>query len=126
MSSLIKKMQQAEEPERDAEPATFGKAIVQSLEDYERRRARGERLTFRTVEATPAEPGEYDAAAVLAVRERLAVSQPVFAALLALSPATVRAWERGAKTPGPMARRLLDVAARHPEVLGELVGDEAK
>lgn len=39
---------------------------------------------------------------------RLNVSQPVFAQLLGISAVLVRWWERGARSPAPIARRLLD------------------
>lgn len=53
------------------------------------------------------EPRKFSAAGVKAVRKRMGMSQVVFARVLAVSPATVRAWERqGARS--PMARRLLE------------------
>jgi putative transcriptional regulator len=63
------------------------------------------------------EPPIYDAARVRLVRERLRVSQPVFAAALGVSARTVAAWERGARVPDGAARRLLQVAEERPEAL---------
>jgi putative transcriptional regulator len=48
------------------------------------------------------------------------VSQPVFASLLSVTVSTVRAWEQGQKSPSGAARRLLEVAARAPEVFVSL------
>jgi putative transcriptional regulator len=72
-----------------------------------------ERLTVRTVEL-PDDPADYRPRDVRAVREALNVSQMVFALLIGASPALVRAWEQGARTPSPMARRLLDTIRRDP------------
>ena len=59
----------------------------------------------------------YDAAAIRAIRERTGLSQPLFAGALNVSPATIRAWEQGARVPDGASARLLEIADRHPEVL---------
>jgi putative transcriptional regulator len=51
---------------------------------------------------------------VARIRSTLAVSQPVFAGLLNVSPNTVRAWEQGKRLPDGAAVRLLEVAEEHP------------
>ena len=71
------------------------------------------RFTVRTVEL-PDEPASYDAAAVRATRDKIAVSQTVFAHLLGVSPMLVRAWEQGQRSPALWARRLLDEVNRDP------------
>jgi putative transcriptional regulator len=63
----------------------------------------------------PAAPPAFDAKGVQAVRAELRASQPLFAALLGVSPATVRAWEQGQKKPSGMARRFLDEIRRDPD-----------
>ena len=67
------------------------------------------------------EPGEYDGKAIKTARERLNVSQPVFAQLLGVSAILVRSWERGARSPAPMARRLLDQVQDDPKRFLSLV-----
>jgi DNA-binding transcriptional regulator YiaG len=57
-----------------------------------------EKFTVRTVRAVP-EHGKYDAAAVRATREIVGVSQPVFAEMLGVSAALVRAWECDLREP---------------------------
>lgn len=52
---------------------------------------------------------------VVAIRESLGASQPVFANLLGVSPATVRAWEQGVNTPSGMALRFLAEIRANPE-----------
>ena len=73
------------------------------------------RLVERTVRrARVAPPPAYDAARVRRVRDRLALSQPVFAAALNVSPQTVKAWEQGARLPAGPTLRLLELAEEHP------------
>jgi putative transcriptional regulator len=74
-------------------------------------------LTARDAGAKP--PPRYDSPRIRSLRRRLNLSQPVFAALLNVSAATVRAWERGARAPEGPSRRLLEVAEHHPEALME-------
>lgn len=94
-----------------------GREIVASLaEAVEVERAgvpTESRFTVRTAEL-PDAPSAYDAAAVRATRDRLAVSQAIFAHLLGVSAMLVRAWEQGHRTPAPWARRLLDEVNRDP------------
>jgi DNA-binding transcriptional regulator YiaG len=69
-------------------------------------------LTVRDVEVSP--PSEYDAKSVRALREKMGVSQGVFARLMGVSDDLVQAWEQGVRTPQPVARRLLDRIAADP------------
>jgi DNA-binding transcriptional regulator YiaG len=55
-------------------------------------------------------------------REKLSVSQSVFARYMGVSPSTIRAWEQEQRTPSPLACRLIQVAEKRPEVLRELAG----
>jgi DNA-binding transcriptional regulator YiaG len=71
------------------------------------------KFTVRTVEIVP-EPCEYGAKQVRATRDLLGVSQPVFAQMLGVSAALVRAWELGQRKPAPIARRLLDPIHANP------------
>ncbi len=47
------------------------------------------------------------------LRERLHVSQPVFARYLNTSESTIEKWETGAKQPSGMALKLLSVVEKH-------------
>ena len=51
------------------------------------------------------------------VRERMALSQEDFAHVLGVEPETVQAWEQGRRDPSGPAAKLLQVAARYPEIL---------
>lgn len=60
----------------------------------------------------------------LPARKALRLNQRDFAKLIGSSPATVRNWEQG-RTPIPrMARKLLRVVERHPNVIRELADTE--
>ena len=54
---------------------------------------------------------------VRSIREKLNVSQPVFAAMMNIPTVTAASWERGWRKPPGAALRLLDIARKHPEVL---------
>jgi len=71
------------------------------------------RFTVATVEL-PDEPAQYDEVAVRATRQKLGVSQAIFAHLLGVSAMLVRAWEQGRRAPAMWARRLLDEVNRDP------------
>jgi putative transcriptional regulator len=48
------------------------------------------------------------------------MSQPVFASLLNVKPATIRAWEQGQRTPDGAAARLLEILANDHELAEDL------
>ena len=104
----------------DIREQSFGGALIASLEEAVAYK-RGElALRTRVVERTAREarvdaPPSYDSARVRAVRDKLGMSQPVFAAALNVSPQTVKAWERGARVPDGPTLRLLELAEEHPE-----------
>ena len=54
---------------------------------------------------------------IRAIRHRLGKSQVEFALLIGVSPATLRNWEQGRRTPDGPARALLKVAAAHPRIV---------
>ena len=105
-------------PEQDA--LNVGDSIINGLAEalaYERGdlppRTRTVGRTAR--EARVVAPPVYDSGRIRAVRARLALSQPLFAAALNVSPQTVKAWERGARVPDGPTRRLLELAEEHPD-----------
>jgi putative transcriptional regulator len=107
---------------------SIGAQIIEGLREaiaYERGKVVGLRvsrapMTVREVAVSSAPA--YDANRVRRVRGALAVSQRVFAELLNVSLATVRAWEQGQRVPDGPTQRLLEIAERNPAVLLELVG----
>lgn len=53
------------------------------------------------------------------IREGMGLTQERFAAALGISVKTLRNWEQGRREPSGPAMRLLQIAARHPEVILE-------
>jgi DNA-binding transcriptional regulator YiaG len=105
--------------------ATFGEQMAHSMAELREIMTAGAsptmngRLTARTIEV--AEPSTYDARGVREVRDALNVSQAVFAQLLGVSDVLVRSWERGVRSPAPVARRLLDQVRAYPGNFSKLV-----
>ena len=56
---------------------------------------------------------EFTPAKIKRLRQKLQVSQPVFAKYLNISPSTVQKWERGMKNPSGAALKLLNIVAAH-------------
>jgi putative transcriptional regulator len=63
---------------------------------------------------------------VKGLRESLQLSQADFAAMLGISVKTLRNWEQGRRKPEGPARVLLQIAAKHPEVVREVVRLQAR
>ena len=92
--------------------------LVGSAEAFAEHLKGNRKLTLRT-KTVPLPPRvkPLSPAQVRAIRKRLNVSQPVFAALMNIPTVTAASWERGRRQPTGAALRLLDIARRHPEVL---------
>jgi putative transcriptional regulator len=67
---------------------------------------RGRSAPVRVTEVRPED--------VRSIREALGQTQLEFAAMIGVSPATLRNWEQGRRQPEGPARALLRVAARNP------------
>ena len=96
----------------------FGREIADSLKEALEVERSGvpleSRFTVRTV-TVPEGPSAYSPARVRATRDKVGVSQPIFAHLLGVSAMLVRAWEQGQRVPARWARRLLDEVNRDPQ-----------
>ena len=55
------------------------------------------------------------------IRAQYGLSQSEFAALLGISVATLRNWEQGRRSPEGPARVLLQIAAKHPKAVWDVV-----
>jgi putative transcriptional regulator len=64
-------------------------------------------------EACLSVPAPMEPKRIKRIRESQKVSQPVFARYLNTSESTVEKWESGAKKPGGMALKLLDIVEKH-------------
>ena len=74
---------------------------------------RGEKEASRTFNV--------EAPNVKEIRERFELSQTEFAALLGISIKTLQNWEQGRRKPRGAARVLLQVAAKHPDAVWDVV-----
>jgi putative transcriptional regulator len=106
--------------------SALGKLIIEGLEEAIAHQ-RGELTNVRVhrVEAvTPREhlelPPWYPPYLIREIRQTLSVSQGTFAEMLGVSASAVRAWEQGKREPSGPARRLLQLAELHPDVLTRL------
>src|SRR3990172_7222884 len=71
--------------------------------------------------AKPARKFLIEAPDVKKIRSNYKLSQNEFAALMGISVSTLRNWEQGRRAPEGSARVLLQVAAKHPEVIWDVV-----
>ncbi|OGO65227.1 MAG: hypothetical protein A2Z45_11475 [Chloroflexi bacterium RBG_19FT_COMBO_55_16] len=72
-------------------------------------------------EAQPSRVFHMDKVEIKEIRNTLGLSQSQFASLLGISVGTLQNWEQGRRTPEGPAKVLLQVAARYPYVLLDLV-----
>lgn len=97
---------------------SIGPRLLEGMNEFKRALESGEplgaRFTIRTV-SLPDDPAPYSPADVRAVRASLRASQPVFAALVGVSPKLVQAWEQGGREPSRTVRRLLDDIRESPQ-----------
>ena len=71
------------------------------------------KVTVRRIDVAP--PPVYGRREIRALRDQLELSQAAFAELLAVSRASVRAWEQGARAPSGPVRRLMEILERGPQ-----------
>ncbi len=71
-------------------------------------------------EKSPTRIFEMSALDVKRIREKFALSQRQFAAMLGISVDTLQNWEQGRRKPRGAARVLLQVAAKHPEAVWDV------
>jgi putative transcriptional regulator len=72
-------------------------------------------------EAEPSRSFTMDMPDVKAIRERYKLSQGQFASLLGISVGTLRNWEQGRRAPVGPARVLLQIVAKHPEAVWDVI-----
>ena len=72
-------------------------------------------------EARPSRAYAVDGPNIKRIRANYQLSQGQFAALLGIRVGTLRNWEQGRRIPDGPARVLLQVAAKHPEAVWDVV-----
>lgn len=70
----------------------------------------------------PSREFRVEAPDVKEIRATFELSQTEFASLLGISVKTLQNWEQGRRQPRGAARVLLQVAAKHPQALWDVVG----
>lgn len=109
-----------------------GAEIIEGLTEFRDAIKGGEkvenRFTVRTVELDlqPLLPRKYGPDDVKATRNRLCVSQAIFAQLLGISLKLVQSWEQGQREPEMLARHVLDDINRNPSRWLERLSRAAK
>ncbi|MCW9698023.1 MULTISPECIES: helix-turn-helix domain-containing protein [unclassified Avibacterium] len=79
------------------------------------------KTTLKTIERElPAEMGEISANEVKSIREKLNLSQSVFAKKLRMSVRTYQGWEQGKTTPNKQATLLLKMIERSPQTFEDI------
>lgn len=100
---------------------SLGRALIGALEDVIEYELEGTGLrTTTVVRANPPRFWTKEQIAHLR-REKLKISQPVFAALFTVSEQTIRAWEQGSRVPSGIARRFMELADRDPKIVLQLL-----
>ncbi len=74
------------------------------------------KLTLKTTKV-PRRTPKMTPASIARIRRTLKASTPVFAAYLNVTSDTMRGWEKNRRQPSGPALRLLEIAAKRPEVL---------
>lgn len=82
--------------------------------------ARAGKITLRTHEVPPKSAPEVTAAELLALRERLRLSRPVFAGYLRTNPRTLENWEQGRARPNAQAAVLIRLVEKFPDTVQRL------
>jgi DNA-binding transcriptional regulator YiaG len=101
----------------------FGELLIEGLQEAlavrrgKAKPARNVRRPMTAREAVVQPPRQYQGPETQQIRERLGLSQNVFARVLNASAETVKAWEQGKRQPDGMALTLLEIAETHPEAL---------
>ncbi len=77
--------------------------------------------SIRRGELPPSRAFVVDGPNIKQIRSNFDLSQSQFAAMLGISISTLRNWEQGRRTPNGPAKILLQVAARHPDSILDVV-----
>jgi putative transcriptional regulator len=81
---------------------------------------RAGKRTLRTYEIELKPAPEVSAGELLALRERLHLSRPVFASYLRTNPRTLENWEQGRARPNAQAALLIRLVERFPDTVERL------
>jgi len=88
----------------------LSKSMRKGIDEY----TKGKKLTKKLV-LDVSKPKVLSPRQIKMLREKLHLSQAIFAQALNISSKTVQAWESGVNKPNPLACRLLELVQKHPE-----------
>ncbi|MDC8445746.1 MAG: helix-turn-helix domain-containing protein [Nitrosomonas sp.] len=91
----------------------------QELEEWENNRDIGAEL-LGSVRQMKAGKGRIVMSPIIYARQKSGLSQVEFAKLLGVSVRTLQEWEQGRRQPSGAAKKLVEIAQRHPDVLKEI------
>lgn len=95
----------------------LGQAIIEGLNDVIEHESGKKKLRTSTI-VIPASAPRWSKKQISGIRKKFfKASQPVFAALLSVSPATIKAWEQGIKRPSGAASRLIQILSLKPDIV---------
>lgn len=92
--------------------------LAEGFDALAEQRAGKRTLRTETVESKPAP--KIGADELLALRERLKLSRPVFARYLRTNPRTLENWEQGRARPNAQATLLIRLVERYPDTVERL------
>ena len=92
--------------------------ITEGFDALAEERAGKRTLRTHAVETLPAP--DVSAGELLALRERLRLSRPVFARYLRTNPRTLENWEQGRAKPNAQAALLIRLVERYPDTVERL------
>lgn len=92
--------------------------IAEGFDALAEERAGKRALRTHAIETLPAP--DVSAGELLALRERLRLSRPVFARYLRTNPRTLENWEQGRAKPNAQAALLIRLGARYPDTVERL------
>ena len=78
------------------------------------------KITLRQYEVEAMPAPEVTAAEIISLRERLHMSQPVFARQIRTSPDTLKNWEQSKSKPNAQAALLIKLVQRFPDMVDRL------
>ena len=99
------------------------KELIRSVEQMRDHVSGRNKITLKTFESPlPPQIKTIKPVEIRTLRERLHLSQSVFAAILNVPKTTAISWETGRRHPTGAALRLLDLTRRNPKALFKLMG----
>lgn len=98
----------------------LGQNLIQSLKDVTKYEKGRKNLRTTTIEIPDPAPIWKKEEIQHIRKDVFHVSQPIFAAVLSVKPATIKAWEQGQKRPSGAANRLLQILSLQPKIIETL------